>query len=238
MDAALICDSEKSQSGAIASFLFDVPGDKQDPNSKSSTPRPRWRGTSYTSDTQNKVDLNSAKDSARYFHLLSDRDLLELHPTAEVIVQQASEIVLDWYRQYVMCFGDSRTLSCDEFTRAFKEALQRSQSALLGGDIDTYSVEVNRLGELLAARRVPLVEVIPLLQLFKDSVHRVLVRHWAGLERLTTAFAKLTHLETILIVSAYSGATGAQSSVAADLPAAHEARFHGLVGATPGMRQL
>jgi hypothetical protein len=110
MDAALICDSEKSQPGAIASFLFDVPGGKQDPNNKSSTPRPRWRGTSYTSDTQNAVDLNSAKDAPRYFHLLSDRDLLELRAIAEVIVQQRSEIVRDSYQKYLVHFGDSATL--------------------------------------------------------------------------------------------------------------------------------
>jgi transcriptional regulator with PAS, ATPase and Fis domain len=245
MDAALICDSEKSQSGAIASFLFDVPGGKQDPNSKSSTPRPRWRGTSYTSDTQNKVDLNSAKDAPRYFHLLSDRDLLELRAIAEVIVQRCSEIVGDSYQKYLVHFGDSATLSQDEFTYIFQEALQRSQWALFGGDIDKYAAEVSRLGEVLATQRVTLDEVIAVLQLFKESVNRVL--RWQDQpERLATALDKLTHVQISLLVSAYArsdGATGAERSAViqsapADLTAADKDRFHGLVGAAPSMRQL
>ena len=179
----------------------------------------------------------------RHFHLLSDQDLDDLRPIAATILQQRSEIVRDWYQQYAIHFGDSRTFSQHDFARIFEAALQAKQSALLNGDIDKYAAEVSRLGELLAARRMPLTEVIASLQLFKNSVRTFAQGQTGG---LATAFDKLSHVQIILLVSAYfrSEAAAAGERVAAlereaaHLPAGEKAHFHGLVGATAAMRQL
>jgi transcriptional regulator of acetoin/glycerol metabolism len=242
MGAALTCDSEEYQPGAITSFLFDVPISARDLNGKRRTTLPTRREPASTAGTLNKAGSGAIEERGRYFHLLSDLDLLELRPTAEIIVQRASEIVSDLYRRYVIHLGNSGTLAEDEFTRIIKDALQRSQSALLSGDIDAYAVEVSRLGELLAVQHVTLNEVIALLQLLKESVRRVLPQQ-DRLERLATAFDKLTHVQIVLLVAAYSGTTCDQKmpvlqGEAARLPDAQEARFHRLIGATPNMRQL
>jgi DNA-binding NtrC family response regulator len=196
--------------------------------------------------SDSEIEAWQSRRPPRHFHLLSERDLLELRPIAESILQRQSEIGRDWYQQYLGHFGDAGVLSQGEFTRVFKPALQGTQSALLGGDLDKYAAKVGQLGELLAERGVPLAEVIVLLQLFKDSVRRVVPQPQAGLERLAAAFDKLGHVQILLLVSAYfrsDGATGGESSAVlqcavADLPAADKARSHGLVGASASMQQL
>jgi hypothetical protein len=139
----------------------------------------------------------------RHFHLLSDQDLDELRPISEIIVRRRSEIVLDWYEQYVLHFSDSRTLSWSDFERIFENALQHTQATLLDGDIDKYAAEVSQLGELLAEHRMPLGEVIASLQLFKNSVRRVFPDEQTAPGRLAMAFDKLSHVQIILLVSAY-----------------------------------
>jgi DNA-binding NtrC family response regulator len=239
MGAALTCDSGKHGLGTAASFLSGVAVDSQHYNGKRPTALQRWRQHSLDIQrdaqfSEGENGVGQADETPRYFHLLSDRELVEVRPTLEMIVQRQSEFVDDLYQHYWIHFGDSGTFPQDDFMSLFTEAIQRTQPALLCGDIDRYAVELSRLGELLAEHRVPLGEVIALLQLFNDSARTILAQ--PAPQRLPTAFDKLTHVQTILIVSAYSGAT--QRSAAADLPAAHEVPFHGLVGATAGMRQL
>jgi two-component system, NtrC family, response regulator AtoC len=90
---------------------------------------------------------------------------------------------------------------------------------------------------------MPLDEVIASLQLFKNSVRTFAQMQTA---RLATAFDKLSHVQIILLVSAYfrSEAAAAGERVAAlereaaHLPAGEKVHFHGLVGATAAMRQL
>ena len=181
----------------------------------------------------------------RHFHLLSDQDLDELRPISEIIVRRRSEIVRDWYQQYVLHFDDSRSLSHGDFERIFENALQHTQAAIVAGDIDKYAAEVNQLGELLA-RRMPLSEVIASLQLFRNSVWRVFPDEQRAQAQLAMAFDKLSHVQIILLVSAYfrsDAATAGEKSAALEreaayLPAAEKARFQGLVGATAAMRQL
>jgi two-component system response regulator HydG len=245
MGAALIYDPGKYESEAIGSFFFDVAATAPDLSGKKAMTLPTWLEPVSPAGTLNKADFKDTKEPLGYFHLLCDRDFVELLAIAEVIVQQLGEIVTDFYQRYLVHFGDSGTLGQDEFARIFKEALQCSQSAVLGGDIDRYAMEVSRLGELLAAKRIPLDEIITLVQLFKDSIERVLPQQnrQAGVAR---AFDKLHHVQIILLVAAYSRSNGAiadqKSTVTqaapADLPGADEARFHGLVGAAPSMQQL
>ena len=182
----------------------------------------------------------------RHFHLLSDQDLDELRPISEIIVRRRSEIVRDWYQQYVLHFDDSRSLSHGDFERIFENALQHTQAAIVAGDIDKYAAEVSQLGELLAEQRMPLSEVIASLQLFRNSVWRVFPDEQRAQAQLAMAFDKLSHVQIILLVSAYfrsDAATAGEKSAALEreaayLPAAEKARFQGLVGATAAMRQL
>jgi two-component system response regulator AtoC len=188
----------------------------------------------------------SERLSPRHFYLLSDQDLDELRPMSETIVRRRSEIVRDWYQQYVFHFGDSRSLSQGDFERIFENALQHTQAALVAGDIDKYAAEVSQLGELLAEQRMPLGEVIAALQLFKNSAWRVFPDEQRAQAQLAMAFDKLSHVQIILLVSAYfrsDAAIAVEKSAALEreaayLPAAEKARFQGLVGATAAMRQL
>ena len=182
----------------------------------------------------------------RHFHLLSDQDLDELRPMFETIARRRSEIVRDWNQQYVLHFGDSRSLSQDDFEQIFENALQHTQGAIVAGDIDKYAAEVSQLGELLAEQRMPLDEVIASLQLFRNSVWRVFPDEQSARAQFAMAFDKLSHVHIILLVSAYfrsDAATAGEKSTALEreaayLPAAEKARFQGLVGATAAMRQL
>jgi transcriptional regulator with PAS, ATPase and Fis domain len=181
-----------------------------------------------------------------HFHLLSEHDLEELRPFFEALLKQRSEVVRHWYQQYVLHFCDSRALSESEFTRIFESALEHSKSALLGGDMNGYSAQVSRLGELLVEHRMPLEEAIVSFQFLKKSVRSVFPQQAAVLQQLDAIFDKLSHVCVILIVSAYFGsrtATAGERIAAFERAAAHlstatRTRFHGLVGASAGMRQL
>ena len=180
----------------------------------------------------------------RHFHLLSDQDVEDLRPISEAIVQRRTEIVRDWYQQYVFHFGDACTFSQREFSHVFEDALRDTHSALLRGDIDKYAAETGRLGELLTQVRVPLDEVIACLNLLWSSVAGVVAKELT--ERFDSAFHRLSHVQIMLLVSTYfrSEATTARERnvalerEAAHLPSADRARFQGLVGASANMRQL
>jgi len=182
----------------------------------------------------------------RHFHLVSDHDLEELRPFFEAILEQRREVVRHWYQQYFLHFRDSRALSESEFTRIFEAALEQNKSALLRGDMDEYSAHVSRLGDLLVQHRMPLAEAIVLLQFFKKSVRSVLPQDAALPVQFHTIFDKLSHVGVILILSAYfrfRAATAGERIAAfereaAHLPTATKSRFHGLVGASAGMRKL
>jgi transcriptional regulator with PAS, ATPase and Fis domain len=180
----------------------------------------------------------------RHFHLLSDQDLEDLGPISEAIIEHRGEIVRDWYQQYVLHFGDSRTFLQREFSRVFEDTLRDTQSALLGGDVDKYAAGISQLGELLAQQRMPLDEVIACLHLLKSIVARAVAQELTG--QRAAAFDKLSHVQIILLVSTYfrsEATTAGERNVAlereaADLPASDRGLFQGLVGASVGMRQL
>ena len=248
MESASTCDLEKHRSAVRTSFLSGVAVGTRDLNGPGQTFPPRWRELIYAADKYDHPEFTDTENEwqaeglPRYFHLLSDREVLELRPVAEIVIQRQSEIVSDLSQQYQNHFGGSGTLSHDALTSIFKKALEAGQLALLDGDSDKYTAELGRVGESLAAQHVPLDEVIALLHLFKDCVRSVLAQPVTP-QRVARAFDKFTHIQIVLVVSAYSRATGGQRStgskgVAADLPAGDEARFNGLVGANPSMRRL
>ncbi len=187
--------------------------------------------------------------SANYaidFHLLSDRDLEELRPIFEAMLKRRHEVVRHWCSLYVIHFGDSRALSQAEFMRIFESVLEHNQAALLRGDLHEYVAQMNRLGESLAAHRMPLEEAIASFQFLKDSARSVFPEDPALFQRIDLIFDKLSQVRIMPLVSAYfrSDAAVAGERIAAferevaHLPTAARTRFQGLVGASDGMRQL
>jgi DNA-binding NtrC family response regulator len=196
---------------------------------------------------------NSHKSSSpthlglRYFHLLADHDLEALHSICESIVEQQNAVIEDWYQQYAAHFGDSCTLSRDEFARIFGEAFQHAHFALLRKDINGYSKEISNLGDLLGQRRMPLAELIASIHFFRSSVRSMLYRTGAFSQSLDIAFDKLSDTKIILLVSEYfrldatkakAGNTTPEHQTAARPVSSEKQSFHGLVGATAEMRQL
>ena len=137
-----------------------------------------------------------------HFHLTSDEDLDLLRAAVQTGVCRTQELVGTWWNAYVDRFGNSRTLSEQEFKDLLGATLNRGHEALLERDIDRYRREVERAGDLLAGRGMRLEEMIAALQLLNESMRRTL----AGNPLMN--------------------------------PDVEAARFHGLVGASPGMKLL
>ncbi len=182
----------------------------------------------------------------RYFHLLWEEDLEELRPVLQAVRDRASEVVDNWYRLYVLHFGDRRTLSENEFRAIFEPAIVRNKANLLGRDMDAYARDLHSLGDTLAARKVPLQEIIASLHLFEEASQAVFPRDIQDLAWLYSTFDRLSHVRIMLLVDAYvrseSALAGARLQAlereAAMMPVEERTSFHGLVGASPVMRRL
>jgi two-component system, NtrC family, response regulator AtoC len=181
----------------------------------------------------------------RHYHLLWDEELQALRPILGQVLERLGEVVQHWYQLYTLHFGDERSLSELEFREIFYNTLMRDTQALLDGDMDRYSVDTIRTGELLCERNVPFAEIVASLHLYEESVYGVFPEPPPPLE-IYIAFDKLSHIRMILLADAYF--RSASASAGARLQAlerqagliAPETRstFHGLVGSSATMRQL
>jgi transcriptional regulator with PAS, ATPase and Fis domain len=182
----------------------------------------------------------------RHFHLLWDEDLDEMGGIFEAIRDRRVEVVATWYRLYRLHFGEAGILSAAEFSRIFEPAILRNKSDLLEKNMDRYAEHVRALGELLAARGVPLQEIIASLQLFEQAAQTVFPKELAYSVDIYTKFDQLSHIRIFLLVDAYFRAWTAATSTkihelereAARLPHDERSRFRGIVGASPSMRAL
>ena len=181
----------------------------------------------------------------RHFYLLFDDELEALSPILLAIVERIEDVVGRWYELYVLHFGDERSLGQSEFHDIFLGALSRNTRDLLEGDMDSYAIDTIRTGELLAERKVPFAEVIASLHLYEEAAHSVFPEPPPPLAVYTT-FDKLSHIRMILLADAYfrseTAVAGARIQAlereAARLPRSDRQSFHGLVGASPAMREL
>jgi two-component system response regulator AtoC len=188
----------------------------------------------------------SAPGRAPYFHLLWDHELAGLAPVLDAVLKRRDEVLSHWYGLYVIHFGDSRSLSEREFMEIFSNDLAATIGDLRLGDIDKFTVEVRRIGAVLAERRVPFPEVIVSMHLFEESATRVFPLIPPATGKTYLAFDKLSHCRMILLADAYFRSTQAIANArirdlereAAKLPDHQRSRFHGLVGASPPMRAL
>jgi len=213
------------------------------------------------SDTVEKGHLNDvneppARDDAsavqpseggpRHYHLLWDEELEALRPVLRLVLEHLEEVIAHWYQLYVLHFGDRRSLSELDFRDLFYNALSRNTKDLLEGDMDRYSIDTIRTGELLCERNVPFAEIVASLHLYEESAYTAFPKDPAPPLEIYTAFDKLSHIRMILLADAYF--RSASASAGARIQAlerqasliAREKRtvFHGLVGSSPSMRHL
>ncbi len=183
----------------------------------------------------------------RHFHLLWDEDLDELRPLLKTIVDRRSEVVSEWYKLYVLHFGEDASMSEAEFRRTFEPALAFNEASLVDGDMDRFAASVTHLGEILAEKRVPLGELIASLHLFEEAAHKILSNHDQLVNvHLYTLFDKLSHIRIFLLVDAYFRVHNASTAVrigalereASQLAPTARRNFHGLVGSSPTMQTL
>jgi transcriptional regulator with PAS, ATPase and Fis domain len=185
-------------------------------------------------------------DPPRYFHLLWDEDLDELHDVLAAVRDRRSEVVNVWYELYQLHFGDRRALSEIEFRKIFEPALLRNQDYLLRKDMDGYARAILKLGEELAEHHVPLQEIIASLHLFEEAAQAVFPKDPPPTTDVYNKFDKLSHIRIILLVDAYSRSQWASVATrihaleleAKYLPPEERTRFHGLVGKSSAMREL
>jgi len=202
-------------------------------------------------EAQSQRDLDAAASrpspgSPRHFHLLWDDELKQLRPILGLLVERIDEVVKHWYSLYLLHFGDERSLSEREFCDIFHPALTRNTHELIAGEMDRYAADTIVLGELLADRKVPFAEVIASLHLYEESAYAVFPTSPPPKLEIFTTFDKLSHIRMILLADAYfrsaSAVAGARIQAlereAAMLPRDQRRSFHGLVGASPAMREL
>ena len=90
-----------------------------------------------------------------------------------LVLEHLEEVIAYWYQLYALHFGDRRSLSEPEFRDLFYNALSRNTKDLLEGDIDRYSIDTLRTGELLCERNVPFAEIVASLHLYEESAYTV-----------------------------------------------------------------
>src|SRR5208283_6046811 len=137
---------------------------------------------------------------ARYFHLLWDEDLDELHDVLAAIRDRRAEVISGWYELYQLHFGDRRALSEVEFQDIFAPALLSNQDCLLRKDMDGYARVVLKLGEELAEHHVPLHEIIASLHLYEEAAQAVFPQNPPPSTDVYNKFDKLSHIRMILLV--------------------------------------
>src|ERR1035441_3619996 len=157
-------------------------------------------------------------DPPRYFHLLWDEDLDELHDILAAVRDRRSEVVDVWYDLYQLHFGDRRALSEVEFRKIFEPALLRNQECLLRKDMDSYARASRKLGEELAEHHVPLQEIIASLHLFEEAAQSVFPQDPLPTTDIYNKFDKLSHVRIILLVDAYSRSQWASAATRLHAP--------------------
>src|SRR5208283_268433 len=113
-------------------------------------------------------------------------------------------------------------------------------------DMDAYARGVFMLGEQLADRGVPMQEVIASLHLFEEAAQSVFPTDPPPTSDVYTKFDRLSHVRIILLIDAYARLQWSSAAMrihglemeASGLPVQERTRFHGLVGKTPGLRDL
>jgi DNA-binding NtrC family response regulator len=178
-----------------------------------------------------------------HFQLLSDRELEALRPLLKNLGEQSDRIVEDWYRRYATHFGEVRELSEAEFSDLFSPFLRCGKLALSEHNSQQYATCARDLGERLALRGIPFIEVILSLHLYEEGVSAVYREELTS--ALEPSFAKLSHIRTALVAEGYVRTEEASSSFRVESKSDvnrpeldNRTSFHGLLGGSPAMRHI
>ncbi len=182
----------------------------------------------------------------RYFHLLWDTELDDLRPVLESVQKHRNRVLEHWYQLYVLHFADSRALTKTEFMEIFGGELDATLTNLLDKDMDGFAANVARIGEQLAERGVPFSELIVSIHLFEESAATAFPSFPPLMPQMYQAFDKLSHIRIVVLADTYFRSRTAVSGArimalereSGALPNHSRSRFHGMVGASPAMRQL
>jgi hypothetical protein len=151
-----------------------------------------------TGNSENKI-ANRRPDRLLDFALWPDCQVRELRPIFETIIRQRTEIVRHSHQQSFNDVGDSTWLA-DEFASIFQQALEPGHAELTGGCFDGQGVDSKLLGELLATHRLPLDEVVALLQLFGDRLRNICLQERSTPDQLISAFDRSGRVIAMLLV--------------------------------------
>ncbi len=200
-------------------------------------------GSSNDKDQLGETAIQAA-DAPRYFHLLWEEELDSLRGVFEALRRHRRDVLTRWHRLYLLHFGDRRSLKESEFFEIFGKELDATVADLLAKDMDRFTADVRATGETLAECRVPFAELIVSMHLFEESAAEYFPPPL--LPRTYLSFDKLSHCRMIVLADAYFRSQSALVGTrirelereAARLPTNQRSRFHGLVGASHGMREL
>jgi len=177
-----------------------------------------------------------------YFHLLRDHELDSLAPILDSILTRRAQVLAHWYQLYLLHFGDSRSLSDREFMEIFGADLAATIGDLRAKDVDKFTADVRRIGEVLAERRVPFPEIVVSRHLFEESATSAVPTFARQPSKVYLAFDKVNYCRIIVLADAYFRSTSAVACARIrDLEweaSLSPRRFHGLVGANPALRLL
>jgi len=178
-----------------------------------------------------------------YFNLLRNSELQAMRPLLQAIHDDYQEVLAEWYRLYSYHFGSRKALSERKFVELITPAIKESMEYLLEGKLERYAARARKVGEAFAEQGVPFDEIVLSLHLYEESVATVFPSLW---ESCAKAFDKLSHIRIVLLSDSYVRShraakdtrIGELESEAAQLPTQARTTFHGMVGASPAMRQL
>jgi len=179
-----------------------------------------------------------------YLHSLKEYELRALHPLLETLIEQSERIVERWYHLYTSQLGESRALPEEEFCSIMSPLFRRGATALLNSDFEQFETVGRMLGERLARRGVPFIEVILSLHLCQESIEAVRAEEFSS--AMESSFARLCHIHATFVAEGYIQAEQNRSSVRVEVSEEDSSRpeiddrrsFHGLLGASSAMRRI
>jgi DNA-binding NtrC family response regulator len=177
-------------------------------------------------------------------YLLQVHELQSLHPLLKSLADESERVVERWYQLYATQCGENRTLPEEEFSSIMSPLLRNGVTALLNSDFEQFGSLARGLGERLAKRGVPFIEVFLSLHLWQESTEVLCAVEISSTTE--SLFARLCHLHANLVAEGYIQTEQASSPVWIEVleddtsrPETHDRRnFHGLLGVSPAMRRI
>jgi DNA-binding NtrC family response regulator len=175
---------------------------------------------------------------------LRNYELQSLHPLLKSLADESEQVVERWHQLYANQCGETRALAEAEFSSIMLPLVRHSVTALLDSDYEGFGTIARALGERLAKRAVPFIEVILSLHLCQESIEAT--RSGETSSTVESAFARLCHFHATLVAEGYIQTERASLAVHVEvlkddtgqLETAERRDFHGLLGASSAMRRI